>query len=132
MNPRFLDLAEVLEIHKSRIDIYGGKEGIRDIGLLQSAIAQPSSGFDGDYFHADIYLMAAAYLFHISRNHPFLDGNKRTALACCLVFLMYNDIEIETESTNFEELAMQAAQGLIDKEQIAKQLQDYGNCSVPK
>jgi death on curing protein len=125
MSPRFLDLAEVLEIHQSRICLYGGKEGIRDLSLLQSALAQPSAGFEGNYFHLDLYAMAAAYLFHISRNHPFIDGNKRTALACCLVFLAYNDIEIETESINLEELTMQAAQGFMNKDQIAKHLRSY-------
>jgi death-on-curing protein len=105
--------------------LYGGKDGVRDIGLLQSAIAQPSMGIEGSYFHSDLYAMAAAYLFHISRNHPFIDGNKRTALACCLVFLDYNDIEIETKPKNLEELTMQAAQGLIDKDQIANILRGY-------
>ncbi len=63
--------------------------------------------------------MAAAYIFHLSRNHAFLDGNKRTALASSLVFLAFNGIEIEAESTELEELTVQAAQGLVEKNQIA-------------
>ncbi len=128
MKPRFLELAEVLEIHQSRIQKYGGKDGIRDLGLLQSALAQPSAGFADKYFHTDLYEMAAAYLFHLSRNHPFLDGNKRTALACCLVFLAYNEIEIKTESAELEELTVQAAQGSIEKVQIADFLRKHSIC----
>jgi death on curing protein len=78
MTPRFLDLVEVLEIHQSRIDRYGGSPGVRDLGLLQSAVAQSSAGFGGEFLHSDLYEMAAAYLFHVARNHPFIDGNKRT------------------------------------------------------
>jgi death on curing protein len=119
MNPRFLDLAQVLEIHQSCIDLYGGAHGVRDIGLLQSALAQPLSGFGGEFFHADMFEMAAAYLFHLSRNHPFIDGNKRTALATALVFLAYNSIEIKAELDDLEELTLKAAQGKMNKEQIA-------------
>jgi death-on-curing protein len=77
MSIKFLDLLDVLEIHQSRIDAYGGASGIRELGLLESALAQPQSGFGDQYLHADIFEMAAAYLFHIVLNHPFVDGNKR-------------------------------------------------------
>ncbi len=127
MNPRFLELAEVLEIHQSRIQLYGGQDGIRDLVLLQSALAQPSAGFAENYFHTNLYEMAAAYLFHLSRNHPFLDGNKRTALASCLVFLAYNKIEIEAQSVELEELTMQAAQGFIEKDKVADFLRGHAN-----
>jgi death on curing protein len=91
MTPRFLDLVEVLEIHESRIELYGGRPGVRDLGLLQSALAQPSAGFGGEYLHGNLYEMAAAYLFHVSRNHPFVDGNKRTALACYFLPVIHRD-----------------------------------------
>lgn len=68
-----------MEIYCNQIDLYGGAHGIRDLGLLQSALAMPSAGFGGEFFHIDIFEMAAAYAFHIAQNHPFLDGNKRTA-----------------------------------------------------
>jgi death on curing protein len=97
MTPRFLDLADVLEIHESRIALYGGSAGVRDLRLLQSALAQPSAGFAGEFFHKDLFEMAAAYLYHIARYHAFVDGNKRTALACCLVFLSFNDTDIEVD-----------------------------------
>ena len=74
MTPVFLELAEVVLIHRDQVDRYGGAEGIRDLGLLQSALAMPASGAGGQYFHEDLFAMAAAYLFHIVRNHPFIDG----------------------------------------------------------
>ncbi len=119
MMPRFLDLLETLEIHQSRIELYGGSDGVRDLGLLQSALAQPSAGFEGEFLHRYLFEMAAAYLFHIVRNHPFVDGNKRTALACCLVFLSFNDIDIDADPTELEELVVGAARGAVEKEEIA-------------
>jgi death on curing protein len=125
MTPRFLDLAEVLEIHQSRIELYGGNPGVRDLGLLQSALAQPSAGFGGEFFHANLFEMAAAYLFHVSCYHPFIDGNKRTALACCLVFLAYNAVEIDAPPNDLEQLTVDAAAGQTDKIQIANFLRKH-------
>jgi death-on-curing protein len=90
----FLTLAEVVEIHADQIERYGGESGIRDMRLLESAVAQPLASFAGERFYHDHYEMASAYAFHISQNHPFLDGNKRTALASALVFLKTNGITI--------------------------------------
>jgi len=119
MTPRFLDLLEVLEIHQSRIELYGGSHGVRELGLLQSAIAQPESSFGGQYLHADVFEMAAAYLFHIAKNHAFIDGNKRTALAACLVFLDLNEVEINASPEALEKLTIDTAVGAIDKPAIA-------------
>lgn len=93
--PSFLTLAEVLEIHKDQLRRRGGREGIRDIGLLESAIAMPGSGSGDEYHHRTLFEMAAAYAFHIAENQPFLDGNKRTALAAALIFLDLNGIELD-------------------------------------
>src|SRR5205807_4774635 len=79
--PRFLVLEEVLRIHAHQIEQYGGSFGVRDAGLLLSAVAAPQASFAGGFLHGTPFEMAAAYLFHLARNHPFLDGNKRTALA---------------------------------------------------
>ena len=97
MNPVFLTLGEILEIHQDQINRYGGASGIRDIGLLQSAIAMPSASFGGQFLHSDLFEMAAAYLFHISQNHPFVDGNKRTGAVAAIVFLALNDIELDAD-----------------------------------
>lgn len=86
MTPVFLTLDEALDIHRDQIQRYGGSSGIRDLGLLQSALAQPQAAFAGQFLHADLIEMAAAYLFHITQNHPFVDGNKRTGTAAALVF----------------------------------------------
>ena len=125
MTPRFLDLADVLEIHASRIELYGGSDGVRDLGMLQSALAQPASGFGGEYFHKDVFEMAAAYLFHIACNHPFVDGNKRTALACCLVFLSFNGIDIEADFDELELLVVNTATGDRQKPDIAEFLRNH-------
>jgi death-on-curing protein len=74
-DPVFLSLGDVIEIHRDQIARYGGDPGIRDLGLLQSAVAIPAAGFGGRFLHTDLFEMAAAYLFHISQNHPFIDGN---------------------------------------------------------
>jgi death-on-curing protein len=87
----FLTVDDIIESHQNQIDTYGGSYGIRDIGLLESAIAQPEASFSGQYVHADIFEMAAAYLYHLVMNHPFVDGNKRVGLEAALVFLEIND-----------------------------------------
>ncbi len=90
MNPTFLTLDEVLALHEDQITRYGGRRGVRDLGLLISALGTPSATFDGRFLHDDLFEMAAAYLYHLARNHPFVDGNKRTAFAAALVFLWIN------------------------------------------
>jgi len=86
MDPLFLTLDEVLSLHAEQIRLFGGSSGIRDIGLLQSAIGSVEATFDGAFLHETIFSMAAIYLYGICRNHPFVDGNKRTAAATALVF----------------------------------------------
>jgi len=110
MTPDFLSFAEVLEIHRDQIERYGGKTGIRDLGLLQSALAMPAAGFGGRYLHGDLFEMAAAYLFHIVRNHPFVDGNKRTGAVAALVFLSLNGMEIEASEDIFEQTVRAVAE----------------------
>jgi death-on-curing family protein len=85
--PEFLTREDALEIHSAQLDQFGGGAGLRDEGLLISALAQPEATAFGNYLHHDMFEMAAAYLFHVVSNHPFLDGNKRTGLVCALVFL---------------------------------------------
>ena len=90
IEPTFLTIAEVLEIHRKQLDAHGGIHGIREQSLLESAVMTPQASFGGEYLHKDIYEMAAAYAFHIAENQPFLDGNKRTALVSALAFLDLN------------------------------------------
>lgn len=118
--PLFLGLDEVIEIHRDQIERYGGHPGIRDLELLKSAVAMPSAGVGEDYLHADIYEMAAAYLFHIARNHPFVDGNKRTGAVAALVFLLLNGKEIQADEDGFEAIVRSVAEGKMDKAEAAE------------
>ena len=89
---QFLGLQEVLEIHRDQVTRYGGTAGIRDLDLLKSALGMPGATFNGEFLHTDVYEMAAAYLFHLVKNHPFLDGNKRVGAVAALVFLTLHGI----------------------------------------
>lgn len=118
----FLTLAEVVEIHKNQVELYGGNHLIRDFNLLNSAIYFPQSTFDGNLLHTDIYGMAASYIYHICQNHPFLDGNKRTALVCGLIFLDLNESEIDDPSGLLYRMMMKVASGRCSKNEIAETL----------
>lgn len=120
MDPVFLSLSEVLEIHRDQIERYGGRPGVRDMKLLQSAIGVPAGCAGDDFFHEDFFLMAAAYLFHITRNHPFVDGNKRVGIVAALVFLSLNDIEIDADENELEKIVMKTAEGKTTKSEIAE------------
>lgn len=111
----FLTLDDVVEIHSDQIKHYGGKSGIRDYDLLLSAIAQPFSTFDGQYLHKTLFDQAGAYLFHICQNHPFVDGNKRTALVCALMFLAMNDCPFDYHEAELEQLVRSVAEGAANK-----------------
>ena len=114
--PRFITIAEAITIHDDQITRFGGSPGIRDVGLLESAIAQPEATFFGELLHPTIASQAAAYLFHISRNHAFLDGNKRTALAVADTFLLVNGYSLVLSDEALYDLVQNVAQGLMDKD----------------
>jgi death-on-curing protein len=116
----FLTLAEVIEIHADQIERYGGSGGVRDMHLLSSAIATPIASFSGSFLHADIYEMAGAYAFHLCRNHPFFDGNKRTALAAALVFLEINGISVSDPARELYYMMMSITTGKAGKSDLAK------------
>lgn len=117
---RFLTLDEVIEIHQEMIDRYGGSAGVRDQGLLESAVASPQAGFGGQYFHVDVFEMAAAYLFHITMNHPFIDGNKRAGATAAFVFLKLNNRTLTAGENQFELIVRAVAEGKLGKDEIAK------------
>ena len=120
MRPVFLHLAEVLAIHQDQIARYGGEAGIRDLSLLQSAVAMAQAGVGGQYLHGDLFEMAAAYLYHIVQNHPFVDGNKRTGAVTAIVFLAMNDITLRADNEGLEALVRDVARGKADKARIAE------------
>ena len=117
--PVFLTLAEIVEIHKDQIELYGGQHGVRDISLLESAIAQPEASFSGEWLHEGIFEMASAYAFHICMNHPFFDGNKRASLASCLVFLEINGISILDPKQKLLSATLKMASSQFSKKEFA-------------
>ena len=117
--PLFLTLDEVLSLHAEQIRLFGGSAGVRDVGLLQSAIGSVQATFGGVFLHATIFEMGAAYLYGICRNHPFVDGNKRAAVAAALTFLDLNAIEIEAEEDPFYDLVLGVAEGRVSKAAVA-------------
>ena len=112
----------VREIHAEAISVFGGSHGIRDQALLESAVAAPQASFGGRSPYADIIEVAAAYLFYLCRNHPFIDGNKRTALGACLVFLRLNGAKPAPDSPKWEELTLAVAASVIDRDEATTKL----------
>jgi len=122
--PKFLTYDQVIEMHHLQIEEFGGMQGVRDEGLLISALAQPKSGFGDEYFHKDLYEMAAAYLFHLISNHPFYDGNKRIAALAAAVFLEVNGCIVIAEEDEFEKITLETAQGEKNKSDLAQFFKD--------
>ena len=118
-SPLFLSVEDVVEIHADQIQRYGGSLGIRDVELLHSALGMPEAGVGDQYLHAGLVEMAAAYLYHIVQNHPFIDGNKRTGAMAAFVFLKLNSFTLEADESAFETLVLRAAQGQVGKDAIA-------------
>lgn len=105
----FLTFEDIIEIHDDQIKRYGGSHGLGDKELLLSAIAQPQGTFDGKYLRQSIFDKAAAYLFHLCQNHPFIDGNKQVAVVSSLTFLLMNDYEIDYNEDELENLVFSIA-----------------------
>ncbi len=112
---RFLSVEDVLELHEMQLESYGGATEIRASDLIESAVMMPQASFGGQFVHADVFTMAAAYAFHIAENQPFVDGNKRTALAAALVFLDWQHFEIEDTDDELYDAMIGLAIKKIDK-----------------
>lgn len=125
MPPIFLELDEVIEIHRDQIERYGGRGGIRDMGLLHSAVAMPQAAVSGEYLHADLFEMAAAYLFHLVQNHPFVDGNKRVGAVAALVFLGLNGVRVRATIPALVRTVLAVAEGKIGKSSVAEFLRQH-------
>ena len=115
----------MLRFHEDQIERYGGSPDLRDPGLLTSAIETPLATFGGRYLQSDLFEMAAAYLFHIVQNHPFVDGNKRTGAVAALVFLDMNGIEMEVDNAELVDHVLAVAQGQVSKPEIAEFLRKH-------
>jgi len=124
MEPIFLSLEDVMALHQDQIDTYGGSPGVRELGLLFSAIEMPKASFGGQLLHEDLYMMSAAYLFHIVQNHSFIDGNKRAGLAAPIAFMRFNKLKLVADQDELTEMVLEVAQGHLTKEEIAQFLRD--------
>ena len=115
----------ILAFHQDQLDLYGGKPGIRDEKLLESALGQPQVGFEGEYVHKDLFHVAAAYGFHLCQNHPFYDGNKRTALIAIYMFLYVNGYQIKADLKSLFAIMMDLANVKVKKEELAEYLKKH-------
>lgn len=125
MEPLFLTLDEVVSILRDQIERYGGSRGVRDWGLLRSAVAMPAATFGGQLLHTDLCEMTAAYLFHIVQNHPFIDGNKRVGAVAADVFLMLNGLLLTASQDDYAELILAVARGDTGKSAAAEFLRSH-------
>jgi death on curing protein len=121
----FLTFDEVLAIHGHLIARYGGSPGIRDVGLLRSALAVPEATYDGVLLHPTIHEQAAAYCFHLVKNHPFVDGNKRAGLAVALAFLRLNGSVVRATNDELVDLILGIIAGRYSKADAAVFLSDH-------
>ncbi len=116
---KFLDKKTILEFHENQIELYGGISGIRSEELLESALFQPQANFGGEYICKDIFEMAATYGFHICQNHPFYDGNKRTALIAIYTFLYVNGYRLNANKKGLYAVIIALSKGELDKKELA-------------
>jgi death on curing protein len=108
------------EIHAEAIAKFGGSDGIRDLALLESAVAAPQASFGGRSPYHDLEEVAAAYLFYLCRNLPFIDGNKRAALGACIVFLRLSGINPKSDNPEWAALTLAVAAGALDRDEATK------------
>ncbi len=118
-----MEKATILVFHENQIQNYGGSQGIRDDGLLESALAQPQQSFGGKYVHETIFEMAAAYGYNLCKNHPFIDGNKRIALVAMYTFLFVNGWIINADKKALYVIIISLASGKMDKKELAEFLE---------
>lgn len=122
---KYLNPEQVLFIHARIIEETGGAHGVRDLGLLESAVARPQATFDGRDLHSNLFIKAAALLHALIKNHPFVDGNKRTGMISAGLFLRANGAELNATNKEMELLALKVAESKVEVKQIAEWLQKH-------
>jgi death-on-curing protein len=120
--PEWLDVDIILDVHAEQLALFGGAAGVRDQGLLESALARPINKFG--YGDDDLASLAAAYAFGIAKNHPFVDGNKRAAFASIIVFLGLNGIEFAVPPENATAMILTLAAGEVSEQSLARWVRD--------
>lgn len=121
----FLTVEQILFLHARLINETGGSHGVRDLGLLLSAVGRPQASFEGQEFYPDLFFKAAALLDSLIRNHPFIDGNKRTGVSAAGVFLVRNGFHLTVSNPDLEALAIAVAQSKTTIEAIASWLREH-------
>lgn len=122
IEPCWLDLSIVIDVHAEQLALFGGPDGVRDLGLLESALARPINKFA--YGESSLAALAAAYAFGIARNHPFIDGNKRAAFASIIVFLGLNGIDFDVAPETATAMILSLAAGEVSEESLARWIAD--------
>ena len=120
--PEWLDVNIMLDVHAEQVVLFGGPDGVRDLGLLESALARPVNKFA--YGETDLAVLVAAYGFGIARNHPFVDGNKRAAFAAIIIFLGLNGIDFVAPPANATAMILALAAGEVSEESLARWIRD--------
>jgi death-on-curing protein len=124
-NPNFVPVDAVVAIHERLVKRFGGALGLRDKGLLESALSQPQQTFSGELLHSTIHEQAAAYLYHLAKNHAFVDGNKRIALATAITFLQLNGYKLTLSKIETEQMVLDVVESKISKEELFIMFENY-------
>lgn len=127
---RYLSTQQVLFIHARLIDATGGAHGVRDLGLLESAVVRPQAVFEGQELYADLFVKAAALMESLAKNHAFVDGNKRTAITAVSLFLQRNGWLVETDNPELERFTLQVTNGKLPLDTIADWFRANGATAV--
>lgn len=120
--PVWLDVAEVVDMHAEQLALFGGADGIRDLGMLESALARPKNRWH--YGETDLAVLAAAYAFGLARNHAFVDGNKRAAFHALVVFLRMNDVDFRPDPAQATTIILALAAGEVSEESLTRWIKD--------
>ena len=120
--PLWLDLSEAVDLHAEQLSVFGGPDGIRDPGLLESALMRPVNRWH--YGETDLATLAASYAFGLAKNHPFIDGNKRIAFQCMMTFLRLNDIAFAPPPAEATVIILDLAAGEVSEESLARWIRD--------
>ena len=127
----YLSTIHVLVIHDQMIKRFGGSQGIRDLGLVESAVGRPQGTFDGNDLYKTIFEKGAALLQSLLKNHPFVDGNKRTALTAAGIFLKLNGYQLINNHGKEVDFALKVDNEGLTIEQIAKWLKSHSTTNRP-
>lgn len=127
-----ITVEDVLFLHTKSIEFYGGSDGLRDQGLLESAISRPYQTFDNEYLYPDIFTKAAAILESIVINHPFIDGNKRTRFLAMFALLRQENYKLSATEEQAYDFTIKVSKGAIDFEEIVNWIRSYAITIIAK